>query len=358
MRVLAIVGARPQFIKAAPFAKALTLAGHRPVLLHTGQHYDHEMSQIFFDQLGLMAPVHNLGVGSGGHADQVGKMLAGIDRFLAGEQFDRVVVFGDTNSTLAGALAASMRQLPLAHVEAGVRSFNRAMPEERNRVLTDHCCDFLFCPTQTAMDNLAREGLLDISHLCGDIMYDALKAFAPLAEQKSDILSELGLKPEGYYLATVHRAANTDDPENLRQICRALLSLDKPVAFPVHPRTRKLLEDILGGVGNSSRLNKLHIIPPVGYLDALCLQKNAFMVLTDSGGMQKEAYMLKTPCLTLRDETEWPETLRHGWNRLVGVDADNIVAAAKKPETFFGEPRHVFGDGDAAEKILRILEQY
>lgn len=349
MKVLSVVGARPQFIKAAPVSRALRRVAHE-VLVHTGQHYDYGMSAIFFDELQIPPPDYNLKVGSGSHGWQTGQMLIHIEETLLKEQPDWVLVYGDTNSTLAGALAAVKLHIPLAHVEAGLRSFNREMPEEHNRVLTDHAADLLFCPTQTAADHLAQEGVTRGVHLVGDVMYDAVLYNIALAEQRSGVLARLGLEPGSYALATIHRPSNTDDPARLQAILAALRALAAgcPVVFPVHPRTRQKL------TGLDAHAPDFHLIEPVGYLDMLLLERHAKLILTDSGGVQKEAYFFAVPCLTLRRETEWVETVDAGWNRLVGDDPSSIVQLAHSPRPA-GSPPPLFGDGHAAEQIAALL---
>ncbi len=349
MKVLSVVGARPQFIKAAPVSRALRRVAHE-VLVHTGQHYDYGMSAIFFDELQIPPPDYNLEIGSGSHGWQTGQMLIRIEETLLKEQPDWVLVYGDTNSTLAGALAAAKLHIPLAHVEAGLRSFNRDMPEEHNRVLTDHAADLLLCPTQTAVDHLAREGVTRGVHLVGDVMYDAVLYNIALAEQRAGVLARLGLEPGSYALATIHRPSNTDDPARLQAILAALraLAADYPVVFPVHPRTRQKL------AGLDSYEPNLHLIEPVGYLDMLLLERQARLILTDSGGVQKEAYFFAVPCLTLRRETEWVETVDTGWNRLVGNDLALIAQLAHDPKPT-GSPLPLFGDGHAADRIAALL---
>lgn len=350
MKLLTVVGARPQFIKAAPFSRAVR-ARHAEVLVHTGQHYDVQMSDVFFDELGLPRPDHHLGVGSASHGVQTAQMLERLEGVLQRESPDVVVIYGDTNSTLAGALGAAKLGIPVAHVEAGLRSFVRTMPEEINRVVADRVATYLFAPTQTAMDNLAREGVMHGATLTGDIMYDALVQHAPLAEKKSSILADLALRPGQYSLATVHRAANTDDPHRLADIIDGLALLRESVIVPLHPRTRAAL------MATDIEIEPpIRIVDPVGYLDMLVLEKNARMVLTDSGGVQKEAYLLGVPCVTLRDETEWIETLSDGWNVLAGSNAERILAAARRarPER---DPPPVFGDGHAAERMVEALER-
>ncbi|MEZ4859688.1 MAG: UDP-N-acetylglucosamine 2-epimerase (non-hydrolyzing) [Caldilineaceae bacterium] len=355
MKILTVVGARPQFIKAAPVSKALRGAGHVEYLVHTGQHYDQNMSQVFFDELQIPQPDCNLAIGSGAHGKQTGQMLVQLEEVMAAEKPDGVLVYGDTNSTLAGALAAVKLQIPVAHVEAGLRSFNRTMPEEHNRVLTDHCADLLFCPTQTAVNLLAKEGITQGVHLVGDTMYDAVLQFSELAQQRSTILRDLALTPKAFLLATVHRPYNTDEPENLRAIIEAFITLNEPVIFPVHPRTRKKITE-LGLDRQSSNQQKLQMIDPVGYLDMLMLEKEARIILTDSGGIQKEAFFFGTPCVTLRPETEWVETVEAGWNVLVGADKAQIVNAVSAhiwPKTQLPQ---LFGDGQAATYIGEIIQ--
>ena len=348
MKVVSIVGARPQFIKAAPLSRELRKA-HQEVLVHTGQHYDPSLSAVFFEELGIPRPDYNLGVGSASHGRQTGEMLVRIEEVLIQEDPDWVLVYGDTNSTLAGALAAVKLHIPVAHVEAGLRSFNRRMPEEINRVLTDHISTLLFCPTETAVRNLAQEGLVEGVHNVGDVMYDAALHNSQLAEEESRILETLGLKPKGYLLATVHRPDNTDIPHNLRSIIAALGSLEATVLLPLHPRTRKALHEL--GI---TLEGNVRVVAPVGYLDMLILEKNACLILTDSGGIQKEAYFFAVPCVTLRQETEWVETVEAGWNVLVGADRRKIVEVV---ESFHpqGERANLFGDGRASVKVVEIL---
>ncbi len=353
MKVLTVVGARPQFIKAAPVSKALRNAGIEEYIVHTGQHYNYEMSQVFFEEMGIPKPDVNLGVGSGSHGWQTGQMLIRIEEVLLAEKPDWVLVYGDTNSTLAGAVAAVKLHISIAHVEAGLRSFNREMPEEHNRVLTDHCADLLFCPTQTAVDNLAKEGITENIHLVGDTMYDAVRQSVEIARRDSTILQDLGLRPKGYLLATVHRPYNTDVPENLRNILAAFAEIEEPVIFPIHPRTRKKISGL--NLTNSKFKGRNPIfIDPVGYLDMLILEQNARVILTDSGGVQKEAYWFKVPCITLRSETEWVETVEAGWNVVVGSDHEKIVDAviSFKPGDYHPD---LYGDGRGAERIVETL---
>ncbi|MEE9163054.1 MAG: UDP-N-acetylglucosamine 2-epimerase (non-hydrolyzing) [Candidatus Neomarinimicrobiota bacterium] len=356
MKVLSVLGARPQFIKAAPVTRALQEAGVTEYLLHTGQHYDYGLSQIFFDELGIPEPDANLGVGSGTHGVQTGEMMMGIEKVLRVENPDWVLVYGDTNSTLAGALTAAKLHFPVAHVEAGLRSFNRQMPEEHNRVLTDHCSTLLFAPTRNAADNLGREGISQGVHQVGDTMYDAVLRFLEVARQRSTILADLGLEPQGYYVATVHRPGNTDSPQNLRDILAALLELEGPVVFPVHPRTRRKLGELEDEPPLAGADSPLRLVEPVGYLDMLILQAHARAVLTDSGGMQKEAYFLDVPCVTLREETEWVETVQAGRNRLAGADKEAILEAVAGFAAQSSTPARVFGDGNAAEKVAALLQ--
>lgn len=350
MKILTVVGARPQFIKCAPVSRELRKE-HQEILVHTGQHYDREMSDLFFEELKIPRPDHNLGIGSGTHGRQTGAMLAGIEEVILAEEPDLVLVYGDTNSTLAGALAAAKLHVPVAHVEAGLRSFDRRMPEEVNRVLTDHCSDLLLCPTETAVENLRREGITAGVHLTGDVMVDALLQHAEVAK-RSPVLADLGLERGHYRLATVHRAENTDDPARLAAIMRALGDLGD-VVLPCHPRTEKMLKK--AGLYEEAK-RRIRLIPPVGYLEMLALESGAKTILTDSGGVQKEAYVLGVPCITMRETTEWVETVEDGWNVLVGSDYDAIVRAARTfaPER---ERSDVFGKGEAARAIARVVGQ-
>jgi UDP-GlcNAc3NAcA epimerase len=352
MKVVTVVGARPQFIKAAAVSRVLRKK-HTEVMVHTGQHYDQNMSQVFFDELGIPAPVYNLGIGSGSHGAQTGSMLAAIEEVLQAEKPECVLVYGDTNSTLAGALAAAKLNVRVAHVEAGLRSFNRLMPEEINRVLTDHLSSLLFCPSQNAVHNLGKEGITEGVHMIGDVMLDAITYACSRLQGMPDILSKFGLREKGYLLATVHRAENTDNPNRLCSILQALNQLHEEIIFPIHPRTRKALENI--DVGFLQKTN-FKLIDPVGYLDMVRLEKGARIILTDSGGIQKEAYWLGVPCITLRNETEWVETVDTGWNKLVGAKQDDIlegVRAYKLP----GARPPLYGDGEAAQRIVDVLEQ-
>ena len=349
MRILTIVGARPQFVKAAVVSRALSGRAEE-ILVHTGQHYDFNMSELFFRALALAAPAYNLGIGSGSHGEQTGRMLGAIEEVLGKETPDLVLVYGDTNSTLAGVLAAAKIHIPVAHVEAGLRSFNRRMPEEINRVLTDHLATWLFAPTATAVANLSREGLTSGVDLAGDVMYDAFLLLSQQAGRYRSILETLELKPRRFALLTLHRAENTDDPARLAAILETLDTLDLPVIFPAHPRTRaKIMELGLQLAGKA-----LRPIDPVGYFEMLNLESNAAVILTDSGGVQKEAYMAKTPCITLRDETEWVETVTACWNRLAGADPEKIRAALRLDWVGSDYPL-LFGDGAAADRIATVV---
>jgi len=358
MKLVDIVGCRPQFIKVAPILQAVARYNKMhcnssviEVLVHTGQHYDYEMSQVFFDELDLKSPDYHLGVGSGTHGHQTGEMLKRIEEVLIKEKPDLVMVYGDTNTTLAGALAAAKLHIPVAHVEAGLRSFNRQLPEEINRVLTDHLSSLLFCPTDTAVRNLAREGITQGVHKVGDVMYDVALWGLEIAERKSTILETLGVDPGNYLLVTIHRPGNTDDPRNLSAIVSALNDVAETVIFPAHPRTQKALKQ--WGLHPNSNVR---LIEPVSYLDMLMLEKNARMILTDSGGVQKEAYILGVPCVTLREETEWVETVEAGWNILVGANRERIVEAVRNFQPT-GERPPLFGDGNASRRIVEILTQ-
>ena len=348
--IMTIVGARPQFIKAAPVSRALA-ASFDEVLVHTGQHYDYGMSDVFFEEMEMRPPDYHLGIGGGTHGEQTGKMLIEIEKILHSVKPDYVLVYGDTNSTLAGALAAAKARIPLAHVEAGLRSYNRAMPEEINRVLTDHVSNLLFCPTDAAVENLAKEGITKGVQRVGDVMYDALLCNLAIARKRSTILKSLGLERGTYALATVHRAANTDDPARMAAILDALGSLSRPVVFPVHPRTQKMIRESDFVIPST-----IMMIDPVGHFDVLMLQENADCILTDSGGMQKEAYLLGVRCITLREETEWVETVQAGWNRLTGVNG-NAIRSAFEAWRPVGERPALYGNGQAAGEICEILSR-
>jgi UDP-N-acetylglucosamine 2-epimerase len=355
--IVSIVGVRPQFIKASTVSRALAAAGIPELIVHTGQHYDANMSQVFFDELGLAPPARYLGVGSDSNARQIARMLLAVEEALRELAPRMVIVYGDTNTTLAGAIAANTLHLPLAHVEAGLRSFNRAMPEELNRVLTDHCADLLFCPTRTAVGHLDREGITRGVHLVGDVMYDELLRNVDRARDRSRVRERLGLSDNAYYLATIHRAQSTDDPERLEALVAGLCSLDLPVVFPMHPRTAARLRETPALL---ARLETARVIltEPVGYLDMIRLESGAKAILTDSGGVQKEAFFLGRPCMTLRDETEWPETVDAGWNVLTGSDPARILAAVRDlPRGIGSTADQPFGAGDAAQRIAAILSE-
>jgi len=352
MKIVSVVGARPQFIKAASVSKALRKE-HHEVLIHTGQHYDFELSQLFFDELTIPEPDYNLEVGSASHGKQTSEMLKRIEQVLVKENPDFVLVYGDTNSTLAGALAAVKLHIPMAHIEAGLRSFDRKMPEEINRILTDHCSTLLFAPTETAVKNLKEEGLTDGVYFTGDVMYDTLLQCVDLSKN-SKILEQLDLKPKNYLLATIHRPSNTDNPVNLKNILVAFSEVKEPIVFPVHPRTKKFIRE--QGLANKIKDNII-FTKPRGYIEFICLEKNAKMILTDSGGVQKEAYILRVPCITLRETTEWVETVEDGWNVLVGSEREKIIKAVEgfEPKR---KQRDVFGNGKASERIYETLQNY
>lgn len=354
MKIISIIGARPQFIKCAPLSRAIRRE-HEEILVHTGQHYDTGMSDVFFDELNIPRPDYNLGIGSGTHGEQTGRMLAEIEKIFVKEQPDLVLIYGDTNSTLAGALAASKLHISIAHVEAGLRSFDRTMPEEINRVLTDHISNLLFCPTGTAVANLKKEGITDGVYCVGDVMADALEYNRKIAEDKSSILDDLGLTSKDFMVATVHRPANTDSKKNLSSIVQAFCSAtDQTIVSPAHPRTKKFLKEY--GLWDEL-CQHVKVIPPVGYLDMLKLMVHSSKILTDSGGIQKEAYMLGVPCVTMRENTEWVETVEDGWNVLVGADYRKIVDAMARFEGT-GQRNDVFGKGDASEKVCEILSSF
>lgn len=379
MKIVTVVGARPQFIKAAAVSRAIQLFNKKhfassrkriqEILVHTGQHYDYLMDKVFFEELELPKSDYHLGVGSGSHARQTGIMLEKIEAVLQKEKPEVVMVYGDTNSTLSGALAAAKLNIPVAHVEAGLRSFNRTMPEEINRLLTDHLSTLLFCPTDQALRNLLKEGIKDgrtrIVKNVGDVMYDSILYYSKLAEKKSGILKKLSfftpnstLSTPNYYLATLHRAENTDDPKRLKSILRALNEIGEntPIVLPLHPRTKKMIETY----HLFSKFKSIKFIEPVSYLDMLKLEKNAKAILTDSGGVQKEAYWLRVPCFTLRDETEWTETIKSGWNVLAGAETERIMEEIKRgmrQKRSSGAIR-LFGDGKACENIVKVLMRY
>jgi UDP-N-acetylglucosamine 2-epimerase len=351
--IATIVGNRPQFVKAAAVSRKLRESGDE-LLVHTGQHYDDELSRIFFDELGIPAPDRQLDIHDGSNTEQTARMLRALAPLLEEVAPDLVLVYGDTNSTLAGALAAAQRRIPVAHVEAGMRSFDRAMPEELNRVLADHASDVLFCSTPTAVDNLATEGIRDGVHLVGDVMADVALAFLPVAEDRSTALADNGVEAGEYLLMTVHRAGNVDVPERLTRVVEVAERLPLPVVFPLHPRTRARLR----AAGLAERLEAaVRVTPPLGYLDFLKLAAHARTVLTDSGGVQKEAYLVGTPCVTMRNTTEWVETVELGWNVLVDLDADAALSALARPLPT-GDRPELYGGGRAAERIRDGLAAY
>jgi UDP-GlcNAc3NAcA epimerase len=381
MRIVTVVGARPQFIKAGAVSRAIQefnakKSRIREIWVHTGQHYDTLMNKVFFEELKLPKPGYHLGVGSGSHAKQTGLMLERVEGVLKKEKPEMVIVYGDTNSTLAGSLAAAKLNIPVGHVEAGLRSYNPSMPEEINRLLTDHISTFLFCPTDQAVQNLLKEGIRDgrirVVKNVGDVMYDSILYYSQMAEKKSSIVKDLNLclytpnsvrntnlrflRTQTYYLATLHRAENTDDPKRLNSILKALnmIGRNTPAVVPLHPRTKKMMNDyhLFPGFKN------IKFIEPLSYFDMLKLEKNAKAILTDSGGVQKEAYWFRVPCFTLREETEWVETIKSGWNVLTGTNAKTIVREVRHLEKRRKHPKwnnKLFGDGKAGEKIVQIL---
>ena len=350
MKIASIVGARPQVIKAAPVSREIR-EHNEEILVHTGQHYDENMSGVFFEVLEIPKPDYNLGVGSGSHAYQTAEMMKGLDEVFTKERPDFVLVYGDTNSTIAGALTAAKSGLPLGHVEAGLRSYNRTLPEEINRVVTDHLSTVVFAPTATAVENLSREGITRGVHMVGDVMYDVALQMAQPARARG-VLKRHGLAAGDYILATVHRPSNADERETLTAIVDALTDCGRTVVFPVHPRTRKNLEAF--GLWDALSA-KVKLLPPADYLDFLGLLMDAAKVVTDSGGVQKEAYFFGVPCITLRDETEWIETVEDGWNALVGTDTEDILHAIEHFNPS-GTKSKSFGDGHAAERIAQILD--
>ncbi len=353
LKIISVVGARPQFIKAAPVCKALR-EHHEELLVHSGQHYDYAMSDVFFEQLGIPKPDFNLAVGSGSHARQTGEMMPMLEQLFVEQAPDVVLVYGDTNTTLAAGLAAAKLGISVVHVEAGLRSFNRSMPEEINRVVVDHLSDVLLCPTRASVLNLEAEGVCQGVYLVGDVMLDTARFFAENIDS-SETLDTFEVERDGYYFATVHRAGNSDSKANLGAIVEAFAQMDKPVLWAVHPRTLKNLEDF-GLLSKVEAAETIRMIPPVSYLETIGLLRAATALLTDSGGMQKEAYFFGVPCITLREETEWVETVELGWNTLVGADTDRILSAAASIQRPLSRPS-VYGDGHAAEAIVAALEE-
>ncbi len=355
-KIVTIVGARPQFIKAAAVSREILRHPGmiEEVMVHTGQHYDPNMSQVFFDELEIPAPKYNLEISGGGHGAMTGRMLEGIERILLDEKPDWVLIYGDTNSTLAGALAAVKLHIPVAHVEAGLRSFNMRMPEEVNRILADRVSNLLLCPTEIAVENLAREGITRGVHNVGDVMYDAALYYRDRAKAGSRILQTLGLEEKSFALATCHRAENTDDPIRLQGILSALarIASDLPVVLPLHPRTRKLVRQF----GLEQRLAALTVVEPLPFLDMVALEQAAKVILTDSGGVQKEAFFYRVPCITMRDETEWVETVSSGWNQIAGASFQRIYDGYKQLfRGVSGVSIAPYGDGAASKRILELL---
>ena len=351
VRIVTIIGNRPQFVKAAAVSRLLR-ERHEELIVHTGQHYDDELSRVFFEELGIPAPDRELGAGSGTNTEQTARILGALEPVLADLRPGLVLVYGDTNSTLAGALAAAQAGIPVGHVESGMRSFDRSMPEELNRVLTDHASDLLLCSTQTAIDNLAREGVRGETHLVGDVMADVSVAFREIAAERSTIAADLGVEPGAYLVVTAHRAGNVDDPARLERLVELIAALPRPVVFPLHPRTRTRLE----AAGLLERLEGVTVVAPLGYLDFLELARHARAILTDSGGVQKEAYLLGVPCVTLRDTTEWVETVEVGWNVLVDLDPEAALAALKRTPP--AERPELYGGGHAAERVRDAVSAY
>jgi UDP-N-acetylglucosamine 2-epimerase (non-hydrolysing)/UDP-GlcNAc3NAcA epimerase len=355
MRILTVIGNRPQFVKAAAVSRRLREA-HEETIVHTGQHYDDEMSRVFFEELGVPRPDRELHAGGGTNTEQTARILAALEAEVAGAAPDMVLVYGDTNTTLAGALAAAQAGTAVGHVEAGMRSFDRAMPEELNRVLTDHASDLLLCSTETAVSNLEREAVGGQVELVGDAMADVSIAFRPIAEERSTALDDLELEPGRYVLATAHRAGNVDDPGRLERLVDLLAGLPGPVVLPIHPRTAARLKEF--GLGDRLlATGAVRVIAPLGYLDFTKLAAHARAIATDSGGVQKEAYLLGIPCVTLRETTEWVETVTAGWNELVGLDAAAARAAVERP-TPAGERPELYGGGHASERIRDVLSAY
>lgn len=355
-KIVTVIGARPQFIKAAMVSKALN-RNIDEIIVHTGQHYDKNMSDIFFEQLQIPKPKYNLGIGSGSHGSQTGEMLIEIEKVLIKEKPDYVMVYGDTNSTLAGALAASKLLIPVIHIEAGLRSYNMQMPEEQNRVLTDHISSILICPTNTAVENLKKEGITKNVYQTGDVMCDSVLFYSKLAQQKIN-KNHIELKPiykekkiEDWYLTTIHRAENTTNDKKLSIILNVLEKLDKQVVFPVHPRIRKMIDEL----NNKNKYKNIYFIEPVDYLTMLYLTNNAFKVVTDSGGLQKECYILNTPCITIREQTEWVETLKKGYNVLSNVEEQELYSKIANSKIEDTNKINYYGDGDASEKINDVI---
>ncbi len=351
MKIISVVGARPQFIKLAILSKELR-ENHNEIIIHTGQHYDDNMSRYFFEEMQIAKPDYNLNIGSGSHGKQTAEMLIGLEDIFLHQKPDVVITFGDTNTTLATGLAATKLNIPVAHVEAGLRSHNREMPEEINRILTDHISDYLFAPTLTAMENIKIENLYGKPFLVGDVMYDSLLYYGKIAEQKSRILKNLKLRQKEYILLTLHRPYNVDNIQKLQNIFSALKQTKRFIVLPVHPRSRKMIEST-----NTIIPENISIIEPLGYLDFIFLQKHSEKIITDSGGIQKEAYLNGIPCITIRPETEWIETVKAGWNVLVGDKKDQLIENCLHFKPSHNRPRY-FGDGNSSKKIISILESH
>ncbi len=350
MKIVTVLGARPQFIKAAAVSQYFK-QDFNEIIVHTGQHYDANMSDVFFDELGIPKPTYQLTVGGTTHGAMTGAMLASIEEILLTEKPDYVMVYGDTNSTLAGALAAAKLLIPVIHVEAGLRSFNKAMPEEQNRILTDHVSELLFVPTQTAIENLKQEGITKGVHNVGDVMYDGILHFSDIAAQKSSILEELSLEDGKFMLCTIHRAENTNDPKRLKGIVDGLNNSGASIVLPLHPRTQNYLNDY-----KLSLSENIRVIDPVGYLDMVRLESTCSKIVTDSGGVQKEAFFLGKPCITMRDETEWVETVNNGWNTLVGANSQ-LIQAAIQDFNPTKDRLNYFGNGTATHQMVALILQ-
>lgn len=358
MKVVTIVGARPQFVKAAALSRVIRKY-HTEVLVHTGQHYDNNMSDIFFEELHIPKPDYNLGVGSGSHAKQTGDMMVGIEEILLKEKPDYIILYGDTNSTLAGALAACKIHVPIIHIEAGLRSFNTMMPEEMNRILTDRISKLLFCPTDTAVDNLRNEGIIQGVYNVGDVMCDAVLYYSQIIEEqgKDHYFKRLEKMtgqpdPNRWYLATIHRAENTDDIQKIKRILDAFEEFEYPVIFPVHPRTRAMVMDMM----EKHKYQNIIVTQPVGYIDMLFFAKYAEKIVTDSGGLQKEAYILQTPCVTVREQTEWVETLQGNHNILCRPEKEDILEKVYNIPVDEDYTAKYYGDGHASEKIVDLIQ--
>jgi len=358
MKILTIIGARPHFIKAVSFSRYLKSSPDiQEIILHTGQHYDNNMNDNFFSELDIPRPDYNLGVGSNTHARQTAKMMIGIEDIALKEKPDFILIYGDTNSTIAGAIVGAKLHIPVVHVEAGLRSYDREMPEEINRIVSDAVSTILFCPTQIAVNNLKREGIIKGVYNVGDIMFETYLYYKDKAQKTSTILNKLNLKPKEFILCTIHRASNTDNIENLKNIFIGLTNSEEKIILPLHPRTTKKInqnESLKKYIGQNIR-----IINPIGYLDMVCLEANAKKIVTDSGGVQKEAYFNKIPCITLRENTEWIETIEEGVNKLVGVNPKKIKEAINnfhpKEQNY---SKNLYGDGKTSAKIIKILNQY